>query len=563
MSQGNLFARKSQPEEAPDPWDGLRWFQREACQAITDGWEENRSQLLVLATGLGKTRCFSTIARNWTGNVLVLAHREELLEQAKAALEHLTGEVVEIEQAERRASRKTRIVVASLDTMRTQTRKDRFGKDHFGLVIQDEAHHCLAPSYRETLEWFNAKLLGVTATPDRGDEKALGQVFDQVAYVFDILQGIDAGYLVPLRGHQVELGEIQLDGLSKVAGDLAKGQLDEVMVRAVEGIVHKTLELAPGRQGIGFLPGVKSSQYACERMNALLPGSSIFMSADTPRDERRVMVRDFKAGKCRYLWNCMIATEGFDAPAASVIMQGRPTLSRALYAQMVGRATRVLPGCVEHIEGQEGGAARRAAVAASAKPDALILDFVGNATKHALISPEDLLGGDYTPAEIEEAKRKAKKEGGENPLKLLEDARRELAAVAAAVRSKVQATHRSFNPFQVLDVDLTSTTRDDMRWGRQAPTEKQLEALKNMKVPEAARKAMSQREASRILTERNQRYAAGLASYAQLAHLTKYGVTSKDVSFVNAGKALTYVAQNGWNPNRVDSTKVAQLARGE
>lgn len=562
MPQAELFARKSNPEPAADPWEGSRWFQREACEAITEGWAENRSQLLVLATGLGKTFCFSSIARNWQGNVLVLAHREELLEQAKASLERMTGETVEIEQAERRASRKARIVVASFDTMRTQARKDRFGKDHFGLVICDEAHHCLARSYRETLEWFNAKLLGVTATPDRGDEKALGQVFDQVAYCFDILQGIEAGYLVPLRGHQVELGEIQLDGLAKVAGDLAKGQLDEVMVRAVEGIVHKTLELAPGRQGIGFLPGVKSAQYATERMNALLPGSAIFMSADTPRDERRALVRDFKAGKYRYLFNCMIATEGFDCPGASVIIQGRPTLSRSLYAQMVGRATRVLPGLVEGIPGREGSAERRALISGSSKKDALILDFVGNATKHALMSPVDLLGGDYEPAEIEEAKKKAKKEGSENPLKLLEDARRELAAVAAAVRSKVQAQHRAFDPFQVLDVDLTSTTRDDLRWGRMPPSEAQLAALARMKVPEKAIKAMSQREATKMLRERNRRHDAGLCTFAQLQHLKKYGVDSADVSFAAAARALSYVATQGWDPKRVDLAHVAKLAKG-
>lgn len=564
MSQQDLWqaaARKSQPE-SDDPWRGLRWFQREACESIVSGFEENRSQLLVLATGLGKTQCFSAIARNWPGNVLVLAHREELLEQAKSRLEQMTGEVVEIEQADRRASRKTRIVVASLDTMRTQHRKDRFGKNHFGLIIQDEAHHALARSYRETLEFFDAKLLGVTATPDRGDEKALGAVFDTVAYCFDILQGIEAGYLVPLRGSQVELGEIQLDGLAKVAGDLAKGQLDEVMVRAVEGIIHKTLELAPGRKGIGFLPGVKSAQYACERMNALRPGSSIFMSADTPSDERRAMARDFKAGKYEYLFNCMIATEGFDAPHADVIIQGRPTLSRALYSQMVGRGTRVLPGVVDHIEGQDGGAARREAIAGSSKRDCLILDFVGNATKHALMTPEDLLGGDYSDAEVEEAKRKAKKEPGSNPLQLLEDARRELAAVAAAVRSKVQANHRAFNPFAVLEMDITSTTREDMRWGRQPPTEAQIAALERMKVPPAAIKAMSQREARKLLTERNKRHDAGLASYAQLAQLRKFGVDKPDTSFANAGKALTYVATNGWNPSRVDVATLTKLAEG-
>lgn len=565
VSQQTLFRAPAPPVEelTRDPWRGLRYYQREACDAIMAGFAENRSQLLVLATGLGKTQCFSAIARHWPGNVLVLAHRQELIEQARFRLEQMTGEVVEVEMANQRASRKARIVVASLDTMRSQSRKDRFGKDHFGLLIHDEAHHALASSYQNTLEWFDAKLLGVTATPDRGDEKALGKVFDSVAYCFDILQGIEAGFLVPIRGSQVELGEIQLDGLAKVAGDLAKGQLDEVMVRAVEGIVHKTLELAPGRQGIGFLPGVKSAQYACERMNALLPGSSCFMSADTPKEERVAMSRDFKSGKLRYLFNCMIATEGFDAPAASLIIQGRPTLSRALYAQMVGRGTRVLPGTVEHLEGAELGAERRALIAGSSKPDALILDFVGNATKHALMTPEDLLGGDYSDEELKLAKKKAKDNAGQNPQKLLEEARRELAAVAAAVRSKVAAQVRNFNPFNVLNVDLTSTTRQDMRWGRLPPTEKQLAALAAMKVPASAVKSMSQREASQLLQERGRRMEAGLATYAQLAQLKKYGLDNPDVTFRGAGAALTYVSSEcNWSAQRVDVARLTALALG-
>lgn len=576
--QADLFVPRPAIQEpvSADPWRGLRWYQAEACQSIVDGFEEYRSQLAVLATGLGKTQIFSAIARMWQGNVLVLAHREELLEQAKARLEQMTGELVEIEQADRRASRKTRIVVASLDTMRSQSRKDRFGKSHFGLVINDEAHHALAKSYRETLEWLDAKVLGVTATPDRGDEQALGKVFDSVAYCFDILQGIEAGYLVPIRGRQVELGEIQLDGLSKVAGDLAKGQLDEVMVRAVEGIVHKTLELEPGRQGIAFFPGVKSAAYAAERFNALLSGSAVFISGDTPTDERRASSERFKSGQLRYLCNCMIATEGYDAPSCDLIIQGRPTLSRALYSQMVGRGTRTLPGVVERFEGRDGAAERRAAIASSAKPDAMVLDFVGNATKHALMTPEDLLGGDYTDKEIEEAKRKAKSEPGSNAQALLAEARRELAAVAAAVRSKVSAKVSSFNPFAVLDIDLTSTTRDDMRWGKLPPTENQLKALLAMKVPHgvnpkaadadkmaALAAKFTQRQAKELLIERNKRHDAGLATYAQLAQLKRYGLDDKAVSFKNAGRALTYVAQQcNWKAERVDVKQLSWIASG-
>lgn len=578
MSQGDLFRVPPAIQEpvSTDPWRGLRYYQAEACQAIVDGFAEHRSQLAVLATGLGKTQIFSAIARMWPGNVLVLAHREELVEQARSRLEQMTGELVEVEMADRRASRKTRLVVGSVDTVKQKHRLDRFGKDHFSLIICDEAHHYTAKTYLKPLEFFDAKILGVTATPDRGDEQALGKVFDSVAYCFDILQGIEAGYLVPIRGRQVELGEIQLDGLSKVAGDLAKGQLDEVMVRAVEGIVNRTLALEPGRQGIAFFPGVKSAAYATERFNALIPGSAVFISGDTPAEERRVMAQGFKDGKFRYLCNCMIATEGFDAPACSLIIQGRPTLSRALYAQMVGRGTRVLPGTVDALEGQLAAEARRSAVASSAKADCMILDFVGNATKHALMTPEDLLGGDYTDKEVELAKKKALQAPGSNAQKLLAEARAELARVAAAIRSKVSANHRLFNPFAVLDVDLASTTREDMRWGRLPPTAKQVDALFAMKIPSGAPNGMSdvdkkrllaskfsEREAKKLIAERNRRHDAGLATYAQLAQLKRYGLDDKSVSFKNAGRALTYVAQKcNWKPERVNVAELSWIAQG-
>lgn len=546
MTQLDFFraAPIVQPPVIQDPWRGARYYQRECCEAILAGFKEYRSQLAVLATGLGKTWIFSAIARQWQGNVLVLAHREELLEQARERLEYMTGETVEIEQAERRAKKTTRIVVASLDTMRSRFRKDRFGKDHFSLVIHDECHRALAPTYRATLEWFNAKLLGVTATPDRGDEQALGKVFENVAYCFDIGRGIDAGYLVPLAGYQVVVDEIQLDGLTKVAGDLAKGQLDEVMVRAVEGIVSKTLELEPNRQGIAFFPGVKSASYAAERFNALRPDSAIFLSGETPSDQRKAMIRAFKDGRFQYLCNCMIATEGFDAPGVSLIIQGRPTLSRALSCQMVGRGTRVVPGLVEPLDGHERAAERRALIAASSKPNLVVLDFVGNGTKHALMTPVDILGADYSDEEVDLAKKKAKVAPGADAKKLLEDSRRELAAVAAAIRSKVQARVSVFNPFEILHVDHESATRSDLRWGRVAPTEKQLEALKRMGVPPVHLKALSKREASNLLAERSRRHDAGLATYSQLARIKEHvGLDDQNISFEAAGRVLTYVAK--------------------
>jgi superfamily II DNA or RNA helicase len=349
-------------------------------------------------------------------------------------------------------------------------------------------------------------------------------------------------------------------------------------VQAVEGIVAKTLELEPSRQAIGFFPGVKSAEYATERFNALDPASTGFISAKTDPTERDRITADYRSGKLRRLMNVGIAIEGFDAPATSLILMGRPTKSRMFHAQSTGRGGRVLPGVVDGIPGRDGAAARRAAIAASEKPKLVVFDFVGNSSRHdlKLQSVEDLLGGDFSDEEVDLAKKKGRQEGGD-VLTRLADARRELAAVAAAIRSKVSATVSSFNPFAVLDIDLGSVRHDDNRWGRMPPTENQLKALIAMKVPSGApgrnpseqekmaglAKRFSEREARKLLAERNKRHDQGLATYAQLAQLKRYGLDDKTVSFKNAGRALTYMAQTcGWKPERVDVKQLSWIASG-
>jgi len=181
--------------------DGLRWYQRESVDAIRRELLANRSTLIVMATGTGKTRCFSQLIREWDkGPVLVLAHREELIQQAKASLELIVGDYVDIERAQEQSSFRSRYVVGSIDSVRQKKRLERMGHERFSLVVVDEGHHIVSASYRKVLDWFGpAKILGVTATPDRADEKALGQIFDSVAYVYDIEAGIDDGFLVPLE----------------------------------------------------------------------------------------------------------------------------------------------------------------------------------------------------------------------------------------------------------------------------------------------------------------------------------------------------------------------------
>lgn len=519
---------------------GLRWYQQEAKEAIELDLAVNQSTLLVLATGLGKTQVFSAVAGDWEGDVLVLAHRDELVIQARERLEQMLGEPVDTEQRELKSDKHARIVVGSIQSM-NQKRLDRLGRDRFSLVIMDEAHHAIARTYKRVFEFFNCKKLGVTATPDRGDEKALGKLFDSVAYVMDIAEGIDSGYLVPIKARSVALQEIDISGVATVAGDLVAAQLDEAMVKAVEGIVTKTLELEPHRQGIGFFPGVKSAELACLRMNVHKPGSAAWISGQTDPEERRDINRRFKAREIQYLFNCQIATEGFDAPATDLIIQGHPTKSRAFYAQTVGRGGRVLPSVVDALAGKGESVRRREAIAASQKPDCMVLDFVGNTGKHQLITPEDILGGSYTEAEVKLAKKKRLELGDGDPRGALEAARAELRKIAAAVKATVRATvSEVFDPFMAFGMNRAAMEESSVRFGWKPLTPGQRDLLigRGMSYDEASQ--LSKAMANKLIGTIMLRQKKGLATFKQLRELARRGyAVPKNISFKRASELLT------------------------
>lgn len=530
----------------PEP----RYYQLEAESAVLKSFETKRSTLVVKATGLGKSVLFSQVAERFLerGRVLCLAHRKELVTQAAEHLLRATGEQVDIEMAEEWASIRAKVVSASVPTLTQQSRLDRFPPDHFALVIADEAHHYTSKSFRKVLDYFTgAKVLGVTATPDRGDEKALGQVFEDVAYVMDIVDGIEAGYLVPIVGQSVQVDEINISHVSTSAGDLAIGELDEAMVNAVEGVVSKALEIGKELQGVWFWPGVKSAELACDRINAIRPGSAEFVCGETPKEEREVIIKRFKRGEVQHLVNCAVFTEGFDAPATSMVVMAHPTKSRSAYAQRVGRGTRVLPGVTDGLEGKEMSAHRRERIASSAKPHLLLLDFYGNAGRHVLVAPEDLLGGDYSEEEIKLAKKVAKETPGQDVIANLQAARRELKAMMARLQSKVKATVQGFNPFELLHMDAPDRSKEAFR---EPATDSQLNTLKTtFKVREDRLKGLSKLEAQKLLGSLQTRRRLGLASLNQIALLNKHGVTNPNVPFKVASRAIDYIASTGWKPD--------------
>lgn len=341
-----------------------------------------RRQLGVAATGLGKTIIFASLAHQMGGRTLVLAHRDELVAQA---VEKISGQwpaaTVGVVKAERNQA-DADVVVASVQTLGREARLDRFLRAQldlapFSLVVVDEAHHAAAPTYQAILTGLRAGdeggplLLGVTATPDRGDGKGLDAAFDEVTWTYDILWGIRSGFLCDVRGRRVTIDTLDLKGVKVRNGDYAEGETGQRMMDAgaPEAIVRAWMEHAADRRTLVFSPTVETAQAVADEFAE--QGITVGMvSGTTPIDDRRQMLADFSTGAIQVMSNCMVLTEGYDNPRVDCVVVARPTKSRALYTQMVGRGTRRHPD----------------------KSDLLVLDVVGVSDVHSLVTIPSLFG---------------------------------------------------------------------------------------------------------------------------------------------------------------------------
>ena len=321
----------------------LRPYQAEAKDAILHEWDEGRKRtLLVLPTGCGKTIVLAKVAEDQVeqgGRVLIMAHRGELLDQAADKVKQVTGIECAYEKAGTSAlGSMLPITVGSVQSLCQEKRLQMFPPDYYSALIVDEAHHCLSDSYQRVLNYFeSANVLGVSATPDRGDKRNLGNYFDSQAYEYTMTQAIREGYLCPVKAQMIPL-ELDISDVGVSNGDYSAGDIGTVLEPYLRQIAQEIALHYADRKTVVFLPLIHTSQTFCALLNEMgVPAAEVNgNSAD-----RADILRDFEAGRYAVLCNSMLLTEGWDCPSVDCIVVLRPTKVRSLYQQMVGRGMRL------------------------------------------------------------------------------------------------------------------------------------------------------------------------------------------------------------------------------
>lgn len=339
----------------------LRDYQTGAIDALFAAWKDGmRRPAVVLPTGAGKTVVFSHLITEFTRSeyggaygprVIVLVHRDELADQAiskiRSVAPHLSVGKVKAEDDDTHAD----VMVCSVQTISRERRLNRLARHEtahgpVGLIISDECHHSAAKSYRTIYDAFpDALHAGFTATLERGDGVGLGSVWDDVVYSRSILSLIKQGHLVQPRAYTQDIGGLSLKGVKTTGGDYQAGDLGRALEESELGqaLPRACKEHADGRPTVVFTPTVATAHMVSQEFTAFGTPSAV-ISGETPRDDRRRIFEDFRLGRTQVLVNCMVLTEGWDAPWASCAVIARPTRSRALYQQMVGRVLRPWAG---------------------------------------------------------------------------------------------------------------------------------------------------------------------------------------------------------------------------
>jgi len=493
----------------------LRPYQQAALYALEEGWRDCQRQLVVLPTGTGKTILFAHLAKieaDRGNRVMILAHREELLTQAQDKIEKATGMHTGLERASSQAHDSLwPVTVASVQTLHN-SRLQRWNPKSVDLIVVDEAHHLLSDTYKRVFDHFaTARVVGVTATPDRGDKKNLGEFFDKIAYEYGLRQAIADGFLCPLVAKLVPLS-ISLEGVRTVAGDYNANDVDNRIAPYLQAAANAISEHARDRKTLVFLPLVRTSMTFTDLCCSLgIRAKHI----DGQSEDRAEILRDYARGKYDLLSNSSLLLEGYDCPDISCIAVLSPTKSRPRYAQMVGRGTRIAPG----------------------KRDLLILDFLWQTSKHELCVPASLFAKNQE--EAQEVMKIIGAAPGGGTVDLLEaesDAKEQRERkLADLLRAQRHRPGRCVNPlefaFSIHDEDLAEYEPIG-RWEMAEASEKQLALLAKFGIDRIA--VSCKGHASKIIDKLIRRRQEGLCTVWQAGFLSRNGIDPTSVSFDRA-----------------------------
>ena len=509
----------------------LRPYQQEAKDAIFDQWEKVDKTLLVLPTGCGKTIVFAKVTEECVRRgcrVLILAHRGELLQQAADKIAKATKLGCATEKADETCLGSWfRITVGSVQTLMREKRLARFPEDYFDTIIIDEAHHCISDSYQRVLQHFTeAKILGVTATPDRGDMKNLGQVFDSLAYEYTLPKAIKEGYLSPIKALTIPL-KLDLSGVGIQSGDFKSGDIATALDPYLQQIAEEMKNYCMDRKTVVFLPLVKTSQKFRDILN-----EQGFKAAEVNGEskDRAEILDAFDRGEYNVLCNSMLLTEGWDCPSVDCIVVLRPTKVRSLYSQMVGRGTRLYPD----------------------KDHLLLLDFLWHTERHELCHPASLICQDEEvarvmtaniesagcPVDIEEAEKQA----SEDVVAQREE------SLAKQLQEMRQRKKRLVDPLQfemsIQAEDLAGYV-PAFGWEMAPPSEKQIKTLEKLGIlPDAVDNAG---KATKLLERLDKRKQEGLTTPKQIRFLEGRGFLHVGTwQFDTAKRLIDRIAANGW-----------------
>ena len=511
----------------------LRPYQVAAVKAVETEWNSgHKKTLLVLPTGTGKTICFATVAKNAVRagkKVLILAHRDELLNQAQDKIASATG----LHCAKEKASETSldsfyRITVGSVQTLMRPKQLDMFPPDEYQTIIVDEAHHVLADSYQRVLSHFpEADVLGVTATPERNNIQCLGKYFESLAYEYTLPQAIHDGYLCKIKALTIPLN-LDIQGVKITSGDYSAGQLGDALEPYLEQIATEMEKYCQDRKTVVFLPLVATSQ---KFRDILVRHGFRAAEVNGNSPDRAEILKDFDEGKYNVLCNAMLLTEGWDCPSVDCVIMLRPTKIRALYCQCVGRGTRLYPG----------------------KDHLLLLDFLWNTVKHDLCRPASLICksqdvADKMTKNLEEAAGEAidiedaeEKASSDVVRQREESLAKELEAMRTRKRKLVDPIQFAIS---ISAEDLSDYT-PTFAWEMAPASKKQIEYLQNHGI--FAEQIQNAGLASQLINRLKERYGMHLSTPQQIRFLERKGfVHVGEWGFDDASSMIDRIARNDW-----------------